>query len=226
MSESLVLRKSYEDLWLIEGYLAAFQFREGWVVVQVTGREYSVLKPFSVGSVSARDNLSSWNDIQDGSNRHYLEPYDKKFIKQIFWGVTPPQARVFIQYPSRVNRGSLIEIERTITGDVGYIDGYTSPYDNPSPVTEMWTWYNLYPVFNIYNPLSDTMYNVRFNFQVMTYTYEIIKDRNVIKECLTAERRCRKHTIGGIDPKVSIPMWLKEVVGEDLLSYTRTILGD
>lgn len=220
---------SHEEEWLTEGYYLALQFSQGWIVFMITGREGSDLKPWSLGGVSADGNLSDWDEVKDASDRKYLMPHKQALIKQIFWGAKPAPAKVFYQYPSRQSRWSLIAVERTITGDIGYVDGKMSPFDGPfSKRTEIWTVYQLYPGFQIHNPTTTRMLNVLMNFDVMTYTYKIITDKAAVKEFLQGARPVRKHTVGGIDPApATAPDWLAKLNvtadGEDIFAYTRSL---
>lgn len=229
MVQVSLLKESHENYYLQEGHFVALQFSQGWIVVMITGAEPSDQRPFSLGGVSAQSNLSDWDEIKDSSNRKYLEPTKEDFLKQIFWGVSPAKARVFFQYPSRQDRWSLIAVTRTLTGTIGYIDGEMSPWDGPfSRKTEIWTVYQLYPAFNIYNPILERMLDVKLNFDVMNYTYGIIKDKEMIRQFLSGERRVRKHTVGGIDPSpATAPQWLeklnKTAEGEDIFKYTRDL---
>lgn len=225
MSQIALLQTSHRDFFLEEGFLFALQFSEGWVLFRVKGVEDSNLTPWNLSSCSALSNLSAWNEIQDSSNRHYLEPHDEDFIKHIFWGVSPPKARIFKQYPARKDRNSLLAIIRTLTGDVGYVDGDESPYDGPfSKKTELFTLHDMWPQFQVYNPLTYTMNYVMLNFDIRSYTYNIMKSRPLIEDCLRGQRRCRKHTVGGIDEPAPIPSWLKDLMPAGLLDWTKTLM--
>jgi hypothetical protein len=225
MSQISLLQQSHRDFFLEEGFLFALQFKEGWVVFRVKGWEDSVLKPWNLGSCSALSNLSAYDEVQDSSNRHYLEPHKNEFIKHIFWGVSPPKARIFKQYPARKDRNNLISVIRSITGDVGYVDGDESPYDGPfSKRTELFTLHDTWPQFQVYNPLTIAMNYVLMNFDIRSYTYNIMKSRPLIEDCLLGQRRCRKHTVGGIDDPVPIPAWLKELMPPGLLDWTLTLM--
>jgi len=223
-----LLKESHENFWLPEGYYLALQFEQGWLVVMITGAEPSNMRPFSLGGVSADGNLSAWNEVKDSSNRKYLEPIKEAFIKHIFWGVSPAKAKVFFQYPSRADRWSLIAVTRSITEDIGYVNGEMSPFDGPfSKKSEIFTVYQLYPTFNIHNPTNDRMVDVKLNFEVMTYTYKIITDKKLIEQFLSGEKRIRKHTVGGIDPSpATCPDWLVKLYkhgDENLFKFTRDL---
>lgn len=216
-----------QDRFLLEGHVLALQFSQGWAVFRITGREQSNVKPYSLGDVSTVSNLSDWNEIKDADARRYLEPPEKKWLNQAFWGVNRPKARVYLQYPPRRDRWNLVAIARSITGDVGFVDGDMSPYEGPySPKTELFTTHELYPAFQVYNPTADTLQNVCMAFDVMRYSYSIIKERETIRQYLIGERRCRLHSVAGIDPEPAVaPQWLVDAIGTDLLSYTKTVVG-
>jgi len=219
-----ILYKSHEELFLSEGFKLALQFKEGWVVFRILGREPSNVKPYQIARFLASESyLASWDEVIDAQARRYLEPPTKDYIYHTFWGISPPPMRVYFQYPTRRARWSLVEVERALGGSVGYIDGEMSPYAGPfSAKTEIFTIEDLYPAFNVYNPLSRTVYNVVMNFDVMKYSFHVITDRELIKDCLTQRVRCKMYTMGGIvDPSpAEIPEWLEDIVGSELLEYS------
>lgn len=222
-----LLKTSHEDLWLKEGYLLALQFSNGWAVFRITGWEPSNVKPYSLGAVTAGKNLDSWDEITDGTRR-YLNPPEKHWINHAFYGVNKPKARIYFQYPTRQDRWNLVAVQRTITGDVGYIDGEMSPYDGPfSLKSQLFTVHELYPAFQCYNPLPDAMDNVMLNFDLMRYSYLLIKSRDLIRDILTLKRPGRLHTVAGIDPSpAKMPDWLSKLVGTDLLDFSKSVIEE
>lgn len=226
--DATLLKESHENLFLKEGYLLALQFEQGWAAFRILGWEPSNVKPYSLGAVATVSNLAAWNEIIDSSSRRYLMPPEQYWINHIFWGVNKPKARIYFQYPSRQNRWSLTAVERTISGDVGYVDGEMSPYDGPFSIkTQLFTVDELYPSFNCYNPLPDAMDNVMMNFDIMRYSYAIIKDQDLIHDILTLKRPARLHTVAGIDPQpASMPDWLEKLIGTQLLNYSKTVMQE
>jgi len=223
-----LMKESHENLFLKEGYLLALQFAQGYACFRILGWEPSNVKPYSLGGVLALSNLASWDEITDVNNRRYLMPPEERWIYQIFYGVNKPRARIYFQYPTRQDRWNLVAVQRTITGDVGYIDGEMSPFDGPFALkTQIFSVRELYPAFNCYNPLNDAMDNVMLNFDVMRYSYLIIKNRDLIRDILTLKRPGRLHTVAGIDPlPAPIPDWLSDLVGKDLLDYSKTVIEE
>ena len=223
-----ILKESHENYWLKEGYLLALQFATGWVCFRILGWEPSNVKPYSLGTALAGGaNLAAWNEIVDGGGRRYLMPPEERWIHHIFYGVNKPKARIFFQYPTRQDRMNLVAVQRTITGDVGYVDGEMSPYDGPFALkSQIFTVHELYPAFQCYNPLLDVMDNVMLNIDIMRYSYVIIKNRDLIRDILTLKRPGRLHTVAGIDPgPARCPDWLRDLV-PGLLDYSKTIMEE
>jgi len=223
-----ILKESHENYWLKEGYLLALQFATGWICFRILGWEPSNVKPYSLGAVAAGLNLAAWNEIVDAGGRRYLMPPEERWIYHTFYGVNKPKARIYFQYPTRQDRMNLVAVQRTITGDVGYIDGEISPYDGPFTLkSQIFTVHELYPAFQCYNPLPDGMDNVMLNFDIMRYSYVIIKNRDLIRDILTLKRPGRLHTVAGIDPEpCRVPDWLRDLVGTDLINYSKTIMEE
>lgn len=226
--EKAILQTSHEDLFLDQGNFLSLGFIEGWVCFRVTHREWSSLEPWSLGAIAALSNLAAWNEVQDANARHYLEPHDETLIYHSFWGVTPTRARIYAQYPPRADLGSSLATPRTITGDIGYIDGEKSPFYGPfSPKTEIISVHDKFPAFQAYNPLNDVMYNVMLNIDQWHYRYQIIKDRNVIKDLLVGTRRVKKYTMGQAWPNATtIPNWLEDRVTPELLKYSLDLMAE
>lgn len=233
MALTAILKESHENYWLKEGYLLSLQFATGWVVFRILGWEPSNVKPYSLGvpadyPLAAASNLASWDEIVDGSGRRYLMPPEERWIYHSFYGVNKPKARIYFQYPTRQDRMNLVAVQRTITGDVGYVDGEMSPFDGPFALkSQIFTVHELYPAFQCYNPLPDTMDNVMLNIDIMRYSYVIIKNRDLIRDILTLKRPGRLHTVAGIDPSPArCPDWLSDLVGKDLLAYSKTVVEE
>lgn len=226
--EVTLLKESHENLFLKEGYLLALQFEQGYACFRILGWEPSNVKPYSLGLVAALDNLADWDEIRDASLRRYLEPPEERWIYHAFYGVNKPKARIFFQYPTRQDRWNLVAVQRSITSDVGYIDGEISPYDGPFALkSQIFTVHELYPAFQCYNPLNDAMDNVMLNFDVMRYSYSVLKNKDLIRDILTLKRPGRLHTVAGIDPgPARMPDWLSKLVGKDLLDYSKSVIEE
>jgi hypothetical protein len=220
-----VLTPSHESYFLEQGWYFALGFREGWLVARVHQKTWSTLQPWVLGPVAAGGNLAVYDEVQDNSNRHYLEPYVPDIIYHTFWGVTPTQAQIKWQYPVRTDLGSMLNVARTLTDNVGIIDGYKSPFWGPySEATELFTVRDQYPAFQVYNPTSDPITNVMLNIDQRQYTYEIIKDKVLIKDLLTGNRRVKKYTMGTVPLQLEAPGWLTNLETPALMDYTLKVM--
>jgi hypothetical protein len=224
-----VLVESHEREFLEPGYYFALNFLEGWFVGRVTGRTWANLQPWSLGQVAAGGNLLAYDEIQDNQSRHYLEPPQtlRQLIYHTFWGITPTPARAKLQFPVRNDLGSMLAINRSLTDDVGFIDGHKSPFWGPfSTATEFFTVNETYPAFNILNPTGDAMQNVMLNFDQRQYSYSLVTEQAQVKTLLVGQARVKKYTMGTINPKPqNMPLWLKNDIGADMLAYTLAVMA-
>ena len=224
-----ILKKSHEDFFLESGYLFALCFKDGWFIGRVTGKAWANLQPWSLGAVAAGANLANYDEIQDTNSRHYLEPPKtmRSIIYHTFWGITPPAARAKVQFPTRNPLGSMLDIIRSDTDNIGFVDGYKSPFWGPySLATEFFAVNERYPAFNPVNPTGDVMANVMMNFDQRQYSYEVIRDRELVKNILVGNLRVKKYTMGTVDPiPMSMPQWLNQLIGSDMLTYTNNVMA-
>jgi hypothetical protein len=121
----------------------------------------------------------------------------------------------------------MLAINRTLNGNVGYIDGHKSPFWGPfSEATEFFTVNETYPAFNVYNPTADAFANVMLNFDQRQYSYSIITDQALIKTLLVGQARVKKYTMGTINPQPQkMPLWLQQLIGSDTLNYTLAVMA-
>lgn len=220
-------QRSHEDYFLEQGFLLALGFREGWFCSRVVQKTWSNLQPWSLGAVVAGGSLAAYNEIQDANANHYLEPFKEEIIYHSFWGVTPAPARIKLQYPTRVDLGSMLESPRSLIDNVGFIDGYKSPFWGPySPATEIFTISERYPGVQVNNPVADPMPNVMLNVDQRQYSYEVITDKALITDMLIGNRRVKKYTMGVADPlPMTAPKWLTDRIGADLLAYSLKVMA-
>ena len=132
---------------------------------------------FSIGSATAlATGGTGWNTIQDASNRFILEPEFAEVIYQCFYGITPSYARVYRQYPSGVDRGSLVGTRNPGVDPIGYISGDMSPGLWPSPITEFYSIRGQHPAFYGYHPYArPSSITIRMNFYIAMYGVSCIE---------------------------------------------------
>lgn len=223
--DKTVIIPSHESYFLEQGFFLALGFREGWMVSRISQKTQSNLQPWALGPVAAGANLATFDEIVDTNNRHYLEPYASGIIYHTFWGVTPSQAQIKWEFPVRTALGSMLNVSRTLTDNVGFIDGNKSPFWGPySEATELFTVRDQYPAYQVYNPTTDAIVNAQLNFDQRQYGYEVVRDRALIKELLVGNRRCKKYTMGSLPLQLEAPDWLRKLVTDPIFEYTRNVM--
>jgi len=169
------------------------------------------LMDFSLGAAVAQATAGTgWKTIQDSSSRYYLEPADDAVIYHFFYGISPGQARVYLQYPSGVDLNSLITT-RAISDPVGFVDGIKSPYRSPSVVTEMFSMNGAYPAFLGYNPYKEpASITIRMNFFIMRYSVRLLGTDGGNWKIAPPDVRARAaiRAVGGRN-LVDVPSWIQ-----------------
>jgi len=203
-----------------ENWFVGLIFDEGyWVVRLVRKQQRTVYRDyaFNSGSAISAGSTSGWETPTDSEGRYYLEPQTDDIIYQFFIGISPSIARLYLAYPKRQDRMSLIA-PRDVPGNIGYWSGEDSPYNDPSPETELWTVKDLVPYFNAENPgVTGTSLKVYANFFITPFTYKVVREKALIKKFIDGERRCSMITMGDPEKPISAPAWLKEDYGDFLV---------
>lgn len=205
-----------EDFIPKENFFVGLLFDEGyWLVKLLRRQQLTVKMPYAFGDVGAGQ-VSSWVTPTDAVGRFYLEPQEEETIYQFFIGLSPSQAKMYLQYTEREDRMNLIA-PRPTPGEIGFWDGEMTSYHDPSPCTELWTVHDLVPYFRVENPyISGTFCNtIQFvdidaSFWVTPYTFQVVEDKNQVLSRLRGEKRCTIRTMGDGHRPIKAPAWLKE----------------
>ena len=138
-------------------------------------------------------------------------------ILQFWYGIAPRHIRVWQKQPyntfADVLDNNIIPSASYI--DVGYTDGYDSPYNMPAPVTESFSLKNLSVNWTLANPLNGSAtapmtWNPRLNFYINRMTVNPVKSAAVVRDMILNRRPAKRYTIG--DPTTSTP-YDKEAYG-------------
>jgi len=200
--------------FLKPGHFLAVAFKEGPVFFRVTGREIVTYEPYNIGKVSA-SSASDWVEpTKPGTDYRLLEPEQRRFILHTFVGVAPEQAEVYLDFPPRVARFNL-RGTRNIPDNTKWIDGVNSPFDEPDARSELISFVDLYPAFKIANESGDDIYAM-LSFHIAKYTYRVVRDTKLIDNLIEGKKACKIYTF--LEP-YEAPMWLKDLVGDDLFNY-------
>jgi len=199
-----------------ENWFVGLLFDEGyWIVRLVRKQQRTVYRDFSFGDIAAGD-VSDWVTPTDTEGRNYLEPQTERIIYQIFTGISPSTARIYLAYPARQDRMSLIG-PRDVPGNIGYWSGEDTPCNDPNPETELWTISDLIPYFAAENPsFTGKTQTIYANFFITPFSYKVVKDTSLIKQFINGEKRCSMITMGDPEKPISAPAWLKDRWGNYL----------
>ena len=199
-----------------ENWFVGLLFEEGyWVIRLVRKQQRTIYRDyaFNDGNPIASGDVSNWETPTDTEGRYYLEPQDQSIVYQFFVGISPSIAHLYLAYPKRQDRMSLIT-PRDVPGNIGYWSGEDTPYNDPSPETEMWAVKDLVPYFVAENPaITGKDLNIYANFFITPFSYKVVRDINLIKQFINGEKRCRMITMGDPEKPISAPAWLKEQYG-------------
>lgn len=205
----------YKEALLETGYFAGLRFFEGTLFFVTLGREetnvqHTYAGTFGAGTPITVNSDGGFETPTDSSGRNLLEPGTTDIVHQIFTGIAPTSARLFRNFPS----GRVIQSlrgTRSITGNVGYIRGEDSPYEDPDPKTELWCTKDIVPDFDVFLPpeVRDSQFG-KLNHIVIRYKYAIVQDENLIREFVRRERRVKVVTMGSPDALVGAPAFVLE----------------
>lgn len=209
------------------GHIAGLKFDEGWWFIQCIGTEYVEVKPWILLNENGNRDVvgastSGANDqniVDSSGNDKILMPDDsaRNTVHQIFYGVDPSRMQLFSLF-GRDRNVALQDYDQP--GEVGgYINGFDSPYDNPSPSTELFYINSMAPLrLQPYNPMS-TAKEARVSFHVNKVRYTTITSEDKQKALLQGQEPAKLEMMGlGVQDadQVSIPTWLNEAFGEHI----------
>jgi len=189
-------------------------FEEGyWFVQLIRQQQLTRFMPYTFNSdaVIVANGTSGWETPTDANARRYLEPQEEETIYQFFTGLAPSSAQLYLQYTQRVDRMNLIT-PRPVPGQIGFWDGESTKYRDPSPETELWTVRDIYPHFNVANVTDTNMpkesHVIVSSFWITPYTYKVVSDKAKISQFLKKDKPATIVTMGDGDRPIKAPAWL------------------
>jgi len=204
-----------EPFLLKENYLVFLIFPEGFIPLRVLKREmlfyqYDPVKEGMVDAIPASSsadgitNLGYISPRRPGSNKigalplNVLRVTEKNRLYQVFFGIDPPQVRVyFAMPPERAQRHvDVIEWSQGYPSP-GWIDGFTSPIDSPSPVTEIMIPPNIDVAFGFANPLPYPVHPLIL-FVVNRMLVGVVRDLETVVAVLEGRKPAALKTVGGL----------------------------
>ncbi len=203
-----------EHLFLKENYLLALNFpgvQEGGILpLRVLAKETIQYKYQAVSITNEGDRSTTGTvaaDTQVDPSRLTLSTFnldnilkitDCNHVYQVFMGIKPSAIRQYLYYPLEKSRRNL-DIKSIFTkSPYGYVDGFESPYDSPSPQTEVWIPKGVDVGFSWHNPLNSAA-QIDLNLFIVRYLVKVIRDSDTVKGIVAGKTPARVATLGGID---------------------------
>lgn len=206
-----------ENYLLMMGVHAKSVSAVTYIPLRVTSRDplfYYVYDPIAEGAIpgpvpaaqttNGTTNIGFTSPVMFGSQNISGNPpnvfrvYNQYEMYQLFWGVSPSYTRVYRQVPRNVSQGDLdVQTWSDIYNNFGYIDGFTSPFDSPSPLTEQLIPQGLDIAWAMANPIPFPIRPL-FNFIINKISVSVVNDAQLIQKMLTRSVPTKYFTIGGI----------------------------
>lgn len=223
-----------EHLFLKENFLLALNFpgvQEGGILpLRVLAREtiqykYQAVTETSEGARSTTGTIAA--DTQEDSSRltmstfnldNILRVTDCNHVYQVFMGIKPSAIRQYLYYPFEKSRRNL-DVKSIFTkSPYGYIDGFESPYEYPSPQTEIWIPKDVDVGFAWHNPLNSAE-QIDINLFIVRYLIKVIRDGDTVEGIVKGKTPARIATLGGID---SFTYDARNIFNADLIKFDAT----
>jgi hypothetical protein len=199
--------KRIEPKFLKENQLVGLGFYgKGFIFFRVNGVEFIRYRYSEVPGALTADQFYDSSRLSSSamgqSIDNILRVLDCDHLYQVFMGWSPGVVQQYLSYPYETTRRNLDVKAIFQKAPFGYIDGYDSPYDCPSPETEIFIPINIDVGFSWYNPGAVTV-TPTLNLIIRRLGVEPIDDPQLIQRILTGSQPCRLTTLGGIGSQMN-----------------------
>lgn len=199
------------DALIKENYLLGLGYLEGYVFFRVMAREVVPLV-YDPTQESTSSNLvgiaaKTFINVQkfgssNLSSTNIFQVDDAFHVYQAFFGISPSMTRVFINTDA-TNQKQLDEGDWSTNNDFrfGFIDGFMSPLNAPTPESEQFIPKNTQYQFGVYNPYKVPV-SPLFNFIINRLQVAVIRDQALIGRILSGSvtAPARLTNVGGLNP--------------------------
>jgi len=190
-----------EPHFIKENQLVGLGFPDqGYVFFRINGIEEVVYDNYteSPGAVAADTyEDASRLPISEFSIDNLLRVEYCDHLYQVFMGWQPGGIRRYLAYPYESLRGS-IDVKRVYTkSPFGYIEGFESPPNQPSPKTELWIPKDIDVGFAWWNPLSASE-TVQIDILIRRLDVSVLRDSDLVDRILKGTQPCKLVSLGGI----------------------------
>jgi len=194
-----------------ENYNIGFGFREGWIFSKVTRRElypllYDLIAEISDVFGSGETDMPAGKYVTSKelksdtlSATNIFAVKEKKHAYQLFYGMSPSLLQMFPAYPRETEINQLdVGIHLPTYTIFGFIDGFESPLDAPSPRSMLFVPYGPLIGWAFYNYAPYAIQPL-IRFIVNRLVIEPIKDPDLVMKIIGGREPCTFATIGGVD---------------------------
>lgn len=166
---------------------------------QVAAWQDNILLAISASATGANGTTQSINGVTD-----IFQVQQAYEVLQLWMGIAPKPTRFWLKQPigAFVNVMDQNLVPTTNFPDVGFLDGYESPYVAPSTRSEWFSLANLSANFAFFNP-EHVPRNPRFHIVVNRMIVRPVVDPGVIASLLRRTRPAKYASIGS--PAVEVP---------------------
>jgi len=194
---------------------------------QVVGKEFSTFETQIGAAVIAPQAETGYQFIRDGvvgafGQTKMLTPPSStsgyQEMRHIFYGVNPSNqsARVFVNYEGAAvydlqnRRNSAI----SAANNVGFIRGRDSPWNEPSPLTELFTVYDVEPQFSVFNnnPVGGANIWPELKFYIMKYLVKLVENTTLINNFIDMKTRVQYFNVGSLNSLVPTQLWMNDQI--------------
>lgn len=191
-----------ESKFLKENQLVGLGFPiQGYVFLRCTGVENIIYNDYveSPASIAA----DTYEDparlpIAAYNIDNLLKVEDCDHVYQVFMGWSPGAVRQYLYYPMETSRRNLDVKPIYQKSPFGYVEGFDSTKDQPSPDTELFIPQKVDVAFAWWNPLSSAE-TVSMNILIRRMQVDVIRDADLIDRILKGSQPCRLVSLGGIE---------------------------
>lgn len=193
-----------------ENHNIGLGFKDGYVFFRATHRElfpllydlFAEITDFAgagTTSLAAATYLSAKELKSDTlTATNIFKVTEKDHLYQLFYGIAPSVCRVFPAYPRETEINQLdVGLHTSSYTIFGFIDGFESPVNKPSPRSQVFVPYGPLIGFAFYN-YAPFAIKPMMRFIVNRLKVETIKDVDLIMKILQRRVECTLATIGGI----------------------------
>jgi len=223
-----------QDELLKTGHYVGLRFSDGWFFAHVLETEYLELRPWipynqdgERGQLGPQEaGAPQENVIEDVTGRDLVVPREneRELMFQTFMGISPSRLQIF-PYFGRNSRPNLAGGAEPGKNQVP-IDGYDSPYNNPTRQSEVIGVNNMSDLsVQPYNPTSQYV-EPRLSFHVNKFKFAAIENTDLMRAFIEGQKNFRDNIVGlgaREQEQEPAPGWVQSNFG-DIIYTTEEIL--